>query len=165
MGLTRDDVKRLRSADRVLFTVKEGEGWITLIRQTGNEWDEEIRQTIGVDVSVKSYEEGYRGSYIEIIEAFEMLHTPRLDDEWSTVVDLVRMGDRLSFHYVVNNVSDSMREIGWTRDELSIMIHRPSKRGEKRYTFRIASVVVPRHSTARMVRGVRKSLTSLCRSV
>lgn len=97
MELTKNDIKCLKSADRICFDYTSSDpvsvaytSQIRAIKKTGDEWDTEKTAYIQVESTFSFSPKDY-----EKLVCFYMLHSPQVNNEWKTIAKLLRAGDTI----------------------------------------------------------------------
>ncbi len=93
MKLSKEDIKRLKSADRICFDFyrKDDEEihQIRAIKELRDEWNSEKT----VEIPAEGY---FTGTYqAEVERAFYMNHSPQVDRGWKTITELLKPGDEI----------------------------------------------------------------------
>lgn len=166
--LTRDDIAAMRLADGVSFSVNKGAAYIRtslddkysdesrIYTAREQRLFPEVREIIGgrerrffCDYRVEYYGPKYAPDAPYACCAVEMF--ARQSGAWRTIARLARPGDRVRLDWTGGNDSDNMRDVGYHRDELRLILVGPN--GRDRLAF-LAAVSVGPNNTARMVRVV-----------
>lgn len=174
-ALTRDDITAIRAADTVSF--HHGPNYGPKIRLSlGGGYSDQPRiytareqrlypqqdgdrtRELRVASSMSGYaEEGFgmwRGQDFPNATGFHMIHSPRYNDEWQTVVSLLRTDDVLTMVWSADNNTGTARDFGLHIDELRLRIDRnggaPAEKGST-LTF-LLTVSMCRDNSARMIR-------------
>lgn len=159
--LTKEELQALRAAEVVSFHVKRGQtviqcslkadngGRIFTAREQrlfpsadGNERWREIAATSSVS--------GYRPMIAtgDTVSAFYWVNAAQYNHRWRSVVQLLRIGDVLSLHWVAGNNNQYIDGAGLFADEITMVISRPT--GDPLHLFLGYSVVAD--NSARMIR-------------
>lgn len=157
--MERNDIQALKHADAVTFHhLYDGSSEIRAHAQLhGDVWsardqrlfpetsshDERMR-AIKVESRIRRYE-GASSSPT----AFHMIHSARVP-MFQTIVSTLREGDKLTLKWVASNNNQNVRDIGWQRDELYLVVTREGKK-TREMTYLITVEVGP-DNTARMVK-------------
>lgn len=146
-ALTKDDLKALRTADSVTFSHgSDGRHYVRGIRRlTVDGFETEVRREIRVPSNIRSYDSDRKRSYGH---AFEMINSAQYDDDWKTVVSLLRTGDELALLWYAGNSNAYVSDANLRRDELRLIVNR----GNRRLSFLI-DVSVCADNTARMTQS------------
>lgn len=171
-GLTRDDLKAIRSADHwVSFHYAAEHDMHESYRPEDRPPDTTLRlvkrhdpgdgfgqRELTVEIPCETasftiYETGYdnpgplRNAYWPISSPF---HCP----EWATVTKLLKVGDRIRPHWRAGNNSDMTREVGITIDEFYLYVHRRKGKGEDQelLTFLLGVCPIKPHSAGRNIK-------------
>ena len=148
--LSRADLQALKQASKVSFHSNWSDGGNSKgthridMTMEGKVFDSE--RALYLDTAyLNNYGDSLRG---EEVSAFAMQMTARFNDNWQTVVGLLRVGDVVSLKWTRANDSESLREAQMSRDTLDFVVTRKNKT----MTFRIDTCVCPVNSLARMIR-------------
>lgn len=153
--LTREDIKALRTADdSVSFhTSPDGSLIVASKRATnaGAWYGERMKHEVNVDALWTDYSKERTGDGKSPFKyGFEMISSPMFSPSWRTIVSLLKVGDRLRFHWVVDNNSENIEKVGYHVDYMQLVINRADAKAQT-LTFNLFSRVGPDNS-ARMVR-------------
>ncbi len=159
--ITRDDIRAMRMADSVHFHTYQGRSWIVaelrdyglgriytateqrLFTDTRRYAAERSRDIAVADQRLEDYS-GRNGEYQALAS-----YCPK--EVWLTIVAALRPGDKLGFHWVASNNSESMREIDYHHDQLRLIASASDGDRRKHRHWIIADQFGP-DDTARMVR-------------
>lgn len=144
MTLTTKQIRALKDADSVSFSVYNGE---TLIKAWFRETDEVSEYTVTISTeynTVHNYGTGGENGYA----CFAMIGSSKYDAAWQTIVHDMRTGCAVALKWTRNNSSPVLDEAGIVQDHLDMTVQNPSGRAR---TYRVATYV-GRDNTARMVR-------------
>jgi hypothetical protein len=140
------DRRALKSADSIVFSFYQGEGYIRANRDADRTPDGFSGQRrIPVQCSVHDYSDP--ASTTEYT-AFHMISSPGLSDSWQTIRNRIALGSTIHLLWIRNNQSETLDSVGYYRDELRLTV--TTERG-KSETYLVAVQVGPDNS-ARMVR-------------
>ena len=148
--LTKIDVAAMKKADRIVFRHVRGESQIEAIKEADERNPFEQNRIVACGAKFVDYSDRkVFGPALDTFTAFEMKMHPSYDEEWRTIVSLLREGDELTLvwtrdAYKCQNL-DAAQLHG---DSLSLLI----KRGEKTMRFTLEWSVCP-DNTARMIRS------------
>jgi hypothetical protein len=97
MKLSKEDIKRLKTADRICFDFyrKDNEEihQIRAIKELRDEWNSE--KTIEIPIG-----SSFSGTYEnEVKSCFYMLHAPQQSRPWQTIISLLRAGDEIEVQW------------------------------------------------------------------
>lgn len=148
------DIRALKHADRVTVHTYKGDAYLRahIVAEHSPTGFDDFRD-IGADWTMRDYTNGDK--HIPADEArsryvcFSMWHHGVKYDYngvLTTIVGAMREGDRVTFRWVRSNNSDNTRSVGWSRDELYIVLTHKNGREQ---TF-LADVYVGPDNTARM---------------
>jgi hypothetical protein len=88
----------------------------------------------------------------ERMKCFDMIHSPKVETEWQTIVSLLKEGDVLRLHWQRNALqSEALKEVGFCGDKLSLLV----TRGKREMEF-FLHAYCGANNTARMIQGPRK---------
>lgn len=170
-GLSDLDVAALRTAERVTFHYHGGRSYIRagldtpyepkvysareqrVFPETRDAGASERARIIecGVDLRGYTYEEDselWYGDPDERAACYASIAAPRRSRTWRTVVDLLRVGDRLALLWVADNNTTVIREADLHADSMNLLV----KRGQTRtLEFALDYRITP-DNTARMIR-------------
>ncbi len=171
-SLTKNDVKALRTADRVCFdhfTVQKPnsgrQSGIRCIKVGSAPWREEVTFYVNAKSSVYLHGDGidYDVRNGKTATCFDMIHSPQCSEEWKTIVSLLREGDEIELRWmgcdqngylnratVTDSDNDGSAGLGMKlcHDKLYLHVRRGGKR---KYSFYLSDSVCPDNS-ARMIR-------------
>ena len=164
--ITKQDLAALRKAETVVFRSFKGEGTLEvgirgwgdpvvysaadqrLFPETGMAYDER-RRVISVNATISGFHEGsgiWRGD--DESSAFEMIHGGPYNAVWTTIVGLLRAGDRVTLAFGADAHNNGyVYSANLHADELRLLVERD---GKPTMTFLI-KVSVCADNTARMV--------------
>jgi hypothetical protein len=164
--LTKIDIAAMRKADRIVFrseSLEERRPYtIEAIKEApeatpSNPFPQEGRHIVEVSASVRDYSEGaWGGSHgVESYSAFEMVYSAQYDDEWKTVVGLLKEGDKLTLIWTHHNSTPALLEVGVCVDNLTLRIDR----GDKRLSFNIETRATTgtRHGMVKVRKKVKEA--------
>jgi len=149
--LTKIDVAAMKKADRIVFRHYRGESQIEAIKEADERNPFEQKRIVACGAKFVDYSDRkVFGPALDTFTAFEMIHSPSYNEEWLTIVSLLREGDELTLvwtrdAYKCQNL-DAAQLHG---DSLSLAV----KRGEKTMRFSVEWSVCP-DNTARMIKSV-----------
>lgn len=166
-GLTQDDLKALRQADKVCFRLYDGVATVEACLDRGlaaepriltaaqqrlfpevGHLDGERMRKIVVGGSVRWYDAVAGRSTLEGSSAFSMISSAQYTRAWVTVVHLLKAGDVLHLDFEGDAHSNGYtRSAGLHVDTLLLNV----RRGSRALTFQVDSRVTP-NNTARMVK-------------
>ncbi len=181
--VTRDDIIALGTADGVSFhhgpDGAEIRGYLRtyggslriytareqkLFPRTGNV-DGERMSVLPVGSKMTGFNDGggmWRGEDHPQARAFHTIGSARYDDDWRTVLDLLKTDDVLELHWRADNNTDITRNAGLHIDELRLLVHRNggkhAEHGKGRTLSLLLDVSTGRDNSARMIRrhGLRQ---------
>src|ERR1700676_3872569 len=114
MKLTKEDVSALRKADGVIFRYhagvnRDGEHLIEAVAEDKDEFGyRDRRRTIQVDGSFTNYAiPSMHDTAGEPKTCFEYIHAARFDHSWPTVAEIIKAGDELRLHWMLNNNTET----------------------------------------------------------
>lgn len=145
--------RALLNADSVTFHFRDGQGSIRAHRRgehAASGFDEYVE--IYTMTSVDNYQRDDVPSQSydpKIYDCFHMEHgATRYDLDLLSLVNRIRVGDKLKLAWTRGNDNNLNREINWHRDELRLHIGHPNNKGER---YLVTTQTGP-DNTARMVR-------------
>jgi len=150
-ALTKIDVAAMKKADRIVFRHYRGESQIEAIKEADERNPFEQVRIVACSAKFVDYSDRkVFGPALDTFTGFEMKMHPGYDEEWLTIVSLLREGDELTLVWKRDAGScQNFKDAGLHGDSLSLAV----KRGEKTLTFFIESSVCP-DNTARMIKSV-----------
>lgn len=173
-ALTKCDLKALRQADRICFdhgAPNPGEGVVRAVKCGKAPFRQEATHSIPVRSSVFLHGADANAAYVhrgdasDFCRCFVMVFSPCYDQEWQTVVSLLRAGDELSLRWIgadnngyvgrarVTERDESCHDAGLGErlyhDRLYLKVRRA---GKEKYSFYLADSACPNNS-ARMIRA------------
>jgi len=80
-------------------------------------------------------------------EAVGLFSSSRYHPSIQSVVNILKVGDKIGVVFVGNNNNENLTKLGWCRDELSLRVHRK----EKRVGTFLLDVYVGPNNTTRMI--------------
>lgn len=162
-GLTADDVKALRQADRVCFYFVRSEGStikaVKEVKKTGPFDDRTREHEFRVATAFNGKHEN--GDRVDVTNAHCFAMAYGWCEEWATIAAFVKVGDELRLNWYADGAGNQYTEgatVAPGKHESGAEIH-PDKltlriqRGEKRFAFLVAVSICPAN-TARMIRRV-----------
>lgn len=158
--ITKEHKKIMKNADSVSFRLKYGQSTIELSKKiTIDGFETECRKHIQVGTRKVNYEkfgneDDYYGNY-EIEKGFCWLNFANDIMEWQTVVKNLKVDDEIILEWLAGNNHQTMERLGLSNDELALIIRR---KDENILKFRIDSQISEKHSSARMIKVIKKNL-------
>ena len=148
--VSKIDVAALKKADRVVFRHIRGESQIEAIKEADERNPFEQVRAIPCGAKFVDYSERkVFGPALDTFTGFEMFHTPNYNEEWTTIIGLLREGDELTLVWTRDGFTAQTHEDAALHgDRLSLAV----KRGEKTMRFHLETRVCP-DNTARMIRS------------
>ncbi len=148
--ITRQDKRALASADSVVFRLYQGQATIEAnldAARSSTGFDE--MHTIHCSASVLDYSaEGSTVREPADYQGFHMEHSGvKYNDDLRSIVSRIAVGDSVRLAWQVNS-SGNLRESGWVRDELRLVLTNDKGKHE---TY-IVDVQVGPDNTARMIK-------------
>lgn len=157
LTLTKDDIAALRQASDVSFNiwVNEPEGKKYAMRASRRVadpvWAESDTQTREIFVEggrIETYRDPRPGRTVAA-HASVRYGDPR----WKTIASLLKEGDEIHFHFEVGNDTETVKEVGLTIDQFSLIVRRKSGQRHKELRFgHLETLVAPESGTWRMAR-------------
>lgn len=166
-GLSKNDIKALKQADRVaLFHLRttdfrKGEGLVRCIKDISNPGPfgpREKEHEVPVVSFISSVAEP------ATVKAFELIHVSQYNQEWQTIVGLLRAGDEIELHWSADNfangyveAADVVRDCG-AGGHVGKQLHADAlhlkvcRNGKQKYSFLLEVSICP-NNTARMIQG------------
>ena len=95
--LTSGDIKVLRNADTICLDYREGEGYIRAIRRKEHTKDG-FEQVVKVPTNTETRSCGECGEG-DPSSCYEMIHYPKTDLYWQTIVGCLKIGDILTLKW------------------------------------------------------------------
>ena len=160
-GLSKNDVKTLRTADIISFHHTREGGRINASKRVRNSpWHEET--TIGISCDSSVFEHWEKTRWEGAYSCFSMIHCPKYSEEWQTIVSFLREGDSLQLRWIgCDNNGYLTRSMVTDRDEQSSpglgeklyhdKLYLKIVRGKKSFSFYLDDSICPDNS-ARMVK-------------
>ena len=153
--LTADDIKALKAADDVTFHTTVGESSVIRAHKRAKLNDGWASNESYYDINVSDSWVDYGRSYGsngpgEYKYAFASVSS--FDEVWHTIASLLRVGDSLWLHWVVDNNSETIEKAGLHSDELRLVVKRAN--AKQALVFTVDTSICPDNS-ARMVRRTR----------
>jgi len=156
-GLTTNDIKAMRQADRICFFHSPGEGGsIKAIKEVRNAdpfAERERSHEIAVATSFRGQGAGNH------LACFEMFHTSRFNEEWMTIASFVKVGDEITLEWYRDAKSNGYCERttvqsgpGCGMELHGDALYLKIRRGDKRFSFLVSVSICP-DNTARMIRA------------
>jgi hypothetical protein len=141
-----EDVKALRAADTIVFSLHEKDGVIVSQaraikrREIGSKWQgEDLTYDIEVGYSLICY----AGSMSERVGRIGRCFSHQNNSKYAGVMHTLthhtlRAGDKISIKWVADNNNDIVREHGLHHDEIFIIIERKGKKMEYQIDSRVS---------------------------
>lgn len=159
VGLTKVDLKALRSADAICFDHYSEKGeprrGIRAIKKVENDpWDTERTHFVPCRSHVAVYDrDSFGASATDEAKCFQMINCAQYDDYWKTIVGLLREGDEVVLKWTGanNNGYLTQAKAGGDelyRDDLALFVRR---NGSLKYSFQVSTSICPNNS-ARMIK-------------
>lgn len=155
MKISKDDIKRLKSADRICFDYyynQEHDIPVSKIRATkklNDEWDNERTVEVNVESSFTSI---YKN---KIAQCFHMIHTPQMDRPWQTIAGLLRENDEIELQWCKGyGDCNLLKSANITVDYLYLHIYRENGKGlrQAKYSFFVDYGISRRDRLTAMIR-------------
>ena len=145
------DIHALKFANTVCVQTINGLTTIrTILRET--KYTPEFTVVIPAEMRSTVYTDGQREGKVR--EAWGYISTSQYEPTLQTAIDIMRPGDILTAHWIVDNNSAAIESAGLHSDALELIVTRTSKLGKVRtFTFHILSGLCEDNS-ARMIQRV-----------
>lgn len=151
INLTKQQMKQFKSADRVSFHyIKDrGESYIRLTKEEDEKHAFEENVHISCESEFVIYLEHNRlwKEDLKGLQAFNMLHVPKMSEEWLTFVSLLKENDQVKMRWVSmggdGNSEGYLSEAKLYVDRLYLQIWRDDK---KKYEMWITESITPNNS-------------------
>jgi len=164
-GLSTADIKALRTADEVHARHSKGQSQLEAIlrkreKNSVFENDGELRRVILTQTHMIHYRSALSEDHSQQPYCFAFSIGGKYDEQWKTIVSLLRAGDELELEWVSSNSNGYMKAAhgvygesryefdGLLQDILRLRVYR---KGTRKYLFHVHNCVCPDNS-ARMIR-------------
>jgi hypothetical protein len=150
--LTSADIRALKKSRSVAFHARWQDGELTESRIVGRD-----RDAAGDDYTIAQLEVpstlSYGGGIVRQnsdVRAYEHIGSAQFHEHWSTIVSLLRAGDRLTLVWNANGGRNELvKRAGLAVDELSVRVDR----GKRRMTFHVDAHVCAYNSARTFTLG------------
>jgi hypothetical protein len=134
MQLTKEDLAALRKSTDVTFHLVDGKATIDALIRARSSSFAERRREIEVAFSSTIYTNPRAGRCLE--RAFAMVMCSKYDHAWQTTLGLLRVGDELILHWIVDgHTTEGLEPHGFHGDSLELI----AVRKEKRLVFHVCT--------------------------
>jgi len=149
--LTKIDVAAMKKADHIVFRHVRGESQIEAIKEADERNPFEQVRVVACSAKFVDYSDRkVFSSALDTFTGFEMFHTPNYNEEWTTIIGLLREGDELTLVWTRDGFTcQNHKDAALHGDRLSLAV----QRGEKTMRFHLETRVCPDNS-ARMIKSV-----------
>jgi hypothetical protein len=154
-ALTALDLKALKQADSVSFHFVNERSTIVAHKDRDRDqpFSQDQRHEIEVGVGFTAYKGFHTSRRDGITSCFAMINASRFNETWTTVRDLLRVGDELVLEWIADNNSEVINKAQLHSDELCLIVKRRVGEKTKRMVFHVDHSIGP-NNTARMIRGL-----------
>lgn len=154
--LDTQNLRALRSADRIIFRTYAGQSTVEAIRDGRNTPDGfEQSVTVSAGEVITDYGASHSQQSATGYSAFHMEHSPEFNPVIRTVLRHLRTGDELTLHWVRDNNSETHTTAGLHHDELHLIVRSRKARNGKGHTDEyLIEAAVRQDNSARLVRRV-----------
>lgn len=150
--LDRNIITRMKNAHEVSFHYLDG-------TSPYMHFTERVTGSISADVKVTfdilcDHREDHFGKHDKKVhKAFAMIHSCRYSEQWKTILDFLKPGDKLILNWMVGSFnSGDLEKVDFVGDELELIVHRDVKNKKRPFHhFHVQSTMCPVYSSARMI--------------
>lgn len=144
-----EGLKSLKKAKSVVFHLRNGQSFINCIMDDNNR-----EMDVQIDCGTEASGGHYPGEYDlgAILGASHVLMHPQYDEEWQTVLSMIKDGDELTLKWRACNNSQYLTRAGLYKDELFLVIRRYNGSVmKKKLSFMLAASICE-NNTAKMIK-------------
>lgn len=147
--LTREKINTLKKAKGgVVFFYRRGRSYINCIMDS-NDRDKDVE--MDCDTEINNYG-GWSGTHLgEVIHGSYSITHPTWDDEWNTILQILRPGDEIKLNWLANNSNQYLTKNGIYQDQLKLVIYRGEGKSRKKLSFHIGQSQCE-NNTAKMIK-------------